>query len=179
ILFEDSDVDWRHFILDPESRVLTIAGAGCGVAAMPASQPASMDVVDSNLAHLSLSALKTLGPRHLSYDDFHQLFGVGRTPRAEMFIASVLRDPHLPEPIQKYWSGRRRPFGRGLYRSGLSNRMTQGLASVCRIDADWICEVAELSADERAARVRHDVLKRLRLPGVRHVASSPLQLLSL
>lgn len=179
ILFEDSDVDCRYLDLSENGRILTIAGAGCGAAALSCFHPQSMDIVDNNLAHLSLTALKTLAPRYLSYAEFFQLLVIGKTPQAQELVARVMLDSQVPEPIRRYQHRFHRIFRRGLYRSGLTNRMTQGLTFANKVNPDWIIEVAHLPIEERIKRVQQDVLATLDLPGIRHLASSPLLLLSL
>ena len=179
ILFEDSDVDCRYLDLPPQSRVLSIAGAGCGVAALPSFSVESLDIVDSNLAHLSLTALKTLAPRYLTYDDFFELLGHGRSSRAKQMIEPIMLDKCIPENIRRYWRRNTKMFARGLYRSGLSSAMTRGLARLCKLDKAWITEVAALPEEDRVLRVRNDVCRILQRPGIRQVASSPLQLMSL
>ncbi|GAB4212709.1 MAG: hypothetical protein OHK0013_35810 [Sandaracinaceae bacterium] len=59
ILFEDSEVDEALLDLDERSRVLSITGAGCGVAAMIARRREAIDAVDINPHHLALAALKS------------------------------------------------------------------------------------------------------------------------
>ena len=62
--------------------MLTISGAGCGTAALLSYNPRAIDVVDSNLSHLSLSAIKILAPRYLSYDEFYRLFAYDKSERS-------------------------------------------------------------------------------------------------
>lgn len=179
ILFEDSDVDCRYLNLPDNGRILTIAGAGCGAAALSCFHPQSIDIVDNNLAHLSLTALKTLAPRYLSYEEFFQLLVIGRTPQARELVARVMLDRQVPEIIRRYQRRYHRIFRRGLYRCGFTNRMTQGLTFASKVNAEWIVEVAHLPVEERLRRVQQDVCATLEMPGIRHLASSPLLLLSL
>jgi S-adenosylmethionine-diacylglycerol 3-amino-3-carboxypropyl transferase len=179
MLFEDSDVDCRYLRLDSTDRVLSISGGGCGVAALLAFQPESIDVVDSNLAHLSLAAVKMLAPRYLSYEDFYQLLGYGKTERAREFLDVILHDEQIPDAIRRYWQKNEHIFtSRGLYRSGLTAWMTQRLTRLCGITRQWMEDAALLPVEERLAVIDREVCQRLRSPWVKVMLGSPLQLLS-
>ncbi|MEM7676031.1 MAG: DUF3419 family protein, partial [Myxococcota bacterium] len=65
ILFEDSELDDRFLEIDERSDVLSITGAGCGVATMVSRQPRTIDAVDINKHHLALSALKITAAQRL------------------------------------------------------------------------------------------------------------------
>ena len=74
ILFEDAEVDETHLEIGERSRVLSITGAGCGVAGMLSRDPRSIDAVDINPHHLALTALKcTAAQRLRSYARFYDL----------------------------------------------------------------------------------------------------------
>jgi S-adenosylmethionine-diacylglycerol 3-amino-3-carboxypropyl transferase len=81
ILFEDAEVDETLLDLGPDATVLSISGAGCGVAGMVSRQPRSIDAVDINHHHLALTALKCAAAVHSeSYTDFYDLLGRGWSP---------------------------------------------------------------------------------------------------
>ena len=103
LLYEDTEVDYRYLNLQETDRVLSIAGAGCGVAGLLSFNPRSIDVVDRNLAHLSLSAVKMLAPRYLGYDDFYQLLGYGKHENSRQLLTPMMQFPHIPESIKNYW----------------------------------------------------------------------------
>src|SRR5271166_1764786 len=65
MLFEDTEVDERFLGVGPESRVLGISGAGCGIANQLSRRPRSVDAVDINAKHLAITALKTSSAREL------------------------------------------------------------------------------------------------------------------
>lgn len=174
LLYEDSEVDFRYLDLGDTDRVLSIAGAGCGVAGLTAFHPLSIDVVDRNRAHLSLSAIKMLAPRSIDYEDFYQLLGHGTHPRSRELLRTILDSAPVPDHIKSYWQRHRWIFARGLYGSGLTSVMTQGLSRMCRTRREWLEEVVELDTAERVARVRHDVCRKLAHPVVRAAFKSPL-----
>lgn len=64
-IWEDPRVDREALALTPESRVVAIASAGCNALAYLADDPATIDVVDLNPAHLALTRLKIAAMRHL------------------------------------------------------------------------------------------------------------------
>ena len=76
ILFEDTEVDERFLDVRPNSTVLSISGAGCGVANHLSRSPRSVDAVDINAHHLALCALKSAAVRWLSSHD--ELYSVVR-----------------------------------------------------------------------------------------------------
>ncbi len=78
MLFEDTEVDERFLGVGPESRILGISGAGCGIANHLSRRPRRIDAVDINARHLAITALKTASARDLtSYDEFYTLWGHG------------------------------------------------------------------------------------------------------
>jgi S-adenosylmethionine-diacylglycerol 3-amino-3-carboxypropyl transferase len=178
LLYEDTDVDFRHLDLGKDDRVLSIAGAGCGVAGLTAFGPRSIDVVDRNLSHLSLAAVKMMAPRFLDYEDFYQLLGHGRHKRSRELLLQVVRASDAPSAILDHWRRNSWIFLRGLYGSGLTAMMTQTISRLCKLRREWLEEVVELGPQERADRVRRDVCAKLEHRLVRRAFDSRLQMLS-
>lgn len=178
ILFEDSETDCKYMNLEKESKVLTIAGAGCGVAALLSYHPQSIDVVDSNLSHLSLSAIKMLAPRYLSYDDFYQLFGYGKSDRAREMVFSMLQDDCLPHCIKNYWQKKYDLFLKGLYESGLTTQMLRLMfGGISRDPKEWLEFVTNLPEEKRVESVKNAVAKQMSYPALEWFIRSPLMLL--
>ncbi|ETR67410.1 MAG: hypothetical protein OMM_11629, partial [Candidatus Magnetoglobus multicellularis str. Araruama] len=78
ILWEDSEVDEKYFMIDDSSSVISVSGAGCGIAGMISKHPASIDTIDTNHHHLALTSLKVEALRNIkSYEKFYRLLGMG------------------------------------------------------------------------------------------------------
>ncbi len=121
ILFEDSEVDETILELGERSRVLAISGAGCGVAAMMARHPESIDAIDLNGHHLALAALKAEAPRRLQrHGTFYDLLGRGWHAEPRPLLARVTAS--LPTWIREHWHARHEVFSRGLYGFGIADR---------------------------------------------------------
>lgn len=179
ILFEDSDVDCRYFKLDPASRVLSISGAGCGTASLIAFDPKTMDIVDNNLSHLALSALKMLAPRHLSYHDFYDLFGHGKSAKAKALVSQVVQDQSIPKKIKNFWTKKHRKFSKGFYNYGLNRKLLMGMARVAKLDPLWLRGLSILPVEDRVKRINEDFRDKMNHWLIRRTMNSPLQLLGL
>jgi S-adenosylmethionine-diacylglycerol 3-amino-3-carboxypropyl transferase len=178
ILFEDSEVDEEILELDERSRVLAITGAGCGVAAMMARNPESIDAVDLNPHHLALSALKIEASRRLvRYSSFYDLLGRGWHPDAEHVLAQATLT--LPDWIRKHWKSRARLFHRNLYREGVTSRMLGAFRAMAGVDETWLRWAAGLDPDGRASAVETKLGPLLRSPVARAWLTSPGQLVAL
>jgi len=178
ILFEDSEVDEMFLEVDSKSRVLGIAGAGCGIANHLSRDAASVDAVDINGHHLAVTALKVSAAQRLSsYDEFYALLGRGEHPDPERVVGQLTRS--LPPWAARYWRKEFDIFARSFYQHGLTSRLFAGLRQLAGVDADWLRTVMRL--DEQA-RVRateqlfHPMLSK-RWLGL--LLRSPLNLLAL
>src|SRR5262245_22378454 len=102
ILFEDAEVDERWLEVGEDATVLSITGAGCGVAGLLSRRPRRIDAVDLNRHHLALTALKCAAATHAaSYGDFYDLVGRGWSPAPRDRIRSLCGA--LPPWIAAYW----------------------------------------------------------------------------
>lgn len=118
ILFEDNEKDLELLDLDDTDRVLSVGGAGCGVAAMLAHRPAGIDVVDFNQKHLAVTALKVNAAKQLgSYGEFHEAFARGRHPRPRRLVEQLARG--MPAPLAAFWASHWRMFEKDFYSHGL------------------------------------------------------------
>jgi S-adenosylmethionine-diacylglycerol 3-amino-3-carboxypropyl transferase len=178
ILFEDSEVDEAFLGIDERSRVLSISGAGCGVASMLTSRPAKMDVCDINRHHLALTALKCEALRRAgSYGLFYDLFGRGWHPDPEPAVRHLAS--HLPTWMQKHWKESHGLFRRTLYREGVTSRMLSAFRRLSGVDEAWLRSVMPLSPDRRARAVEERIAPALRSPMGRAWMRSPAQLMAL
>lgn len=178
ILFEDSEVDERFLGIDEHSTVLGITGAGCGIAGMVSKRPESIDAVDINPHHLSLTALKVAAAQHLDdYGTFYDLFGRGWSPEPKPAVARLAH--HMSPTMQRYWRRHAKRFSRSLYRQGLTSRMLNSVRRHVGVDARWLRQMAARPEAERVSEVRA-MLEPIRANRMaRAMLGSPLQLLAL
>ncbi|WP_404934766.1 DUF3419 family protein [Nitratireductor sp. L15S-10] len=125
-IWEDPEVDMAAMELDESHRIVTIASGGCNVLAYLTRQPARIDAVDLNAAHVALNRLKLTAFKTLpGHSDLLRFFGTTnqRSNRQayERFIA-----PALDTRSRRHWEkrgplGRRRidAFSKNFYRKGL------------------------------------------------------------
>lgn len=179
ILFEDSESDERYLGINEESSVLSITGAGCGVATMMSRHPRRLDAVDINRHHLALAGLKVLGAQRLSsYDTFYQLLGRGSIERAEEPVAELASA--MPSWMARYWKRHYTRFERSsIYLQGLTSRMLTGVRTMSGIDAGWLRSLLDASVEERERAIDDAFHPMLQRRSVRMVMQSPLQLLAL
>lgn len=179
ILFEDSESDERYLGIDETSSILSITGAGCGVASMMSRRPHRLDAVDINRHHLALAGLKVIGAQRLAdYDLFYQLLGRGSLPDPRDTIGRL--SVHMPSWMEKYWGRHWTRFTRrSIYLQGLTSRMLSGVRSMSGIDAGWLTSLLDASVEEREAAIDEAVGPLLENRMVRMVMQSPLQLLAL
>jgi S-adenosylmethionine-diacylglycerol 3-amino-3-carboxypropyl transferase len=64
-IWEDPVVDLDALELGPGHRVVTIASGGCNILNYLTADPAAIDAVDLNPAHIALTRLKLAAMRHL------------------------------------------------------------------------------------------------------------------
>lgn len=137
-IWEDPQVDREAMALTPESRVVAIGSAGCNALAYLADDPASIDVVDLNKAHLSLTRLKVAAMRHLP-DHAAAVRFLGAADRADN--VALYREhiaPHLDRATRAFWENRRpiggariRLFAQGLHRRGATGRFIGVMHWLC------------------------------------------------
>lgn len=180
ILFEDSESDERYLGLDENSSILSITGAGCGVASMMSRRPERLDAVDINRHHLALAGLKVIGAQQLTdYDTFYQLLGRGYLPNnTKGTIASVAEA--MPTWMAKYWSRHWRRFSRNsIYVQGLTAQMLAGLRRLSGTNDSWLSSLIDAPVEEREREIDAKITPVLERTMVRLMMSSPLQLLAL
>jgi S-adenosylmethionine-diacylglycerol 3-amino-3-carboxypropyl transferase len=177
ILFEDNEKDLEFLALDGDSRVFTVGGAGCGVAAMLASSPALIDVVDFNQKHLAVTALKVNAARGLaSYEEFHELLARGRHPRPRRTIERFTRD--LPPELARFWAAGWKMFRKGFYSHGLYSRNLGIVRPFWPLTPDYLRELNGKSADERSREVFELLSRSMQGPVLGALIRSPLSILA-
>jgi S-adenosylmethionine-diacylglycerol 3-amino-3-carboxypropyl transferase len=176
LLYEDSEVDNRVLGLDSRSRVLSVSGAGCGVAGLLAAHPARIDAVDTNRHHLALAALKVAAARRMrSYAEFYDLLGHGRHGDPERALPPLLRES--PAWVSRYWSSHHRRFRHNLYAEGLAGTFQRWLRQKMGVDAAFLRALQQLPPADRLARLRPVLTSVRRSWAMRTLAGTPLFLL--
>ncbi|MEO1269252.1 MAG: DUF3419 family protein [Myxococcota bacterium] len=178
ILYEDAEVDERYLNIDEDSRVLSISGAGCGVAGMVSRRPRSLDVVDINGHHLALSALKiTAAQRLTSYDTFYQLLGHGRVAKPWKVIKPLTA--YMPRWVSSYWRRHRDRFRENFYEKGLTASTIKIIRKMVGSDVHLMHMLMGQDEESRVRTIDAVIAPVFDRPYVKAFVSSPIQLVSL
>lgn len=113
--WEDPRLDRVALELTPSDRVVIITSAGCNALDYALAGAGHVHAVDMNPRQNALLQLKLAGARHLSYEDYWQLFGRGRHENWDTIYARHLRG-NLPDDARVFWDRKGRlfsPQGRG------------------------------------------------------------------
>ncbi len=125
-IWEDPDVDMAALRIAPGHHVVTIASGGCNALSYLTADPARIEAVDLNTAHIAFNRLKhTALTRLPDHAAFYRFYGKA-DDAANIAAYDRLIAPHLDAESRAYWErrdwrGRRRIaiFSRDLYRHGL------------------------------------------------------------
>ena len=158
-IWEDPDVDMAALAIRPGDRLVTIASGGCNALSYLLADPASVEAVDLNRAHVAFNRLKLAALGRLpGYDSFYRFFGRADAPANIADYRQFLR-PHLDRETRAYWekrklSGRRRIsiFSRSLYRHGLLGNfigMGHRVARLYGIDPRGLLDAASMDDQRR------------------------------
>jgi S-adenosylmethionine-diacylglycerol 3-amino-3-carboxypropyl transferase len=158
-IWEDPDVDMVALAIRPGDRLVTIASGGCNALSYLLADPASVEAVDLNRAHVAFNRLKLAALVRLpGYDSFYRFFGRADAPANIADYRQFLR-PHLDSETRAYWekrklSGRRRIsiFSRSLYRHGLLGNfigMGHRVARLYGIDPRGLLAAASMDDQRR------------------------------
>jgi S-adenosylmethionine-diacylglycerol 3-amino-3-carboxypropyl transferase len=125
-IWEDPEVDLAAMQLEPGHKVVTIASGGCNALSYLIADPARVEAVDLNAAHVAFGRLKLAAAIHLpdcqSFRRFYGGIGGARNIEAyERFVRPRLDAETLAYWESRRWNGRRRisMFSGDLYRHGL------------------------------------------------------------
>lgn len=124
-IWEDPEVDMRALQIAPGHHIVAIASGGCNALSYLIADPAGIEAVDLNPAHVAFNRLKLAAAGNLpDHDSFRRFYGGGDDCANIDAYERWLR-PHLDSRTRDYWeartiSGRRRIsiFRRNLYRHG-------------------------------------------------------------
>jgi S-adenosylmethionine-diacylglycerol 3-amino-3-carboxypropyl transferase len=100
--WEDPRLDRVALELQSHDNVLVITSAGCNALDYALCSPNHVYAVDMNPRQNALLELKQQAIRHLEYEDFFKMFGVGRLPNARAIYNDKLRSG-LSDWSQAYW----------------------------------------------------------------------------
>ncbi len=125
-IWEDPEVDMAALRIAPGNSIVTIASGGCNALSYLVADPARIEAVDLNPAHVAFNRLKLAAAARLpDYETFYRFYGSGDDRRNIAAYRTYLQ-PHLDTETRAYWegrtvTGRRRLsiFHRRLYRHGL------------------------------------------------------------
>ena len=149
-IWEDPVVDMDALALAPGDRVVTIASGGCNVLSYLTANPASIDAVDLNAAHVALNRLKLCALENIgNHATFYRFFGTADARENLDVYRAVLR-PRLDAATRAYWDGREATgrqritrFARGFYRYGLLGRFIGASHLAARILGVRLDELVE------------------------------------
>lgn len=115
--WEDPRLDKQALELGPEDNLLVITSAGCNALSYALSGLNHVHAVDMNFRQNAVLELKIAGIKHLDYETFFQLFGVGKLHGIKTIYESKLRESLSPisqkywdQKIKKYFDSRRKSF---------------------------------------------------------------------
>src|SRR5215471_6235302 len=120
--WEDPAIDNEVLDIRSDDRLVMITSAGCNALDYLLKGPALIQCVDVNPHQNALLELKIAAIEALSYDQFHEMFGLGRIRDHRRIYRELLRE-RLSEPAQRIWDRRIGYFdasGAGLYFHGTS-----------------------------------------------------------
>jgi S-adenosylmethionine-diacylglycerol 3-amino-3-carboxypropyl transferase len=125
-IWEDPEVDMAALAIEPGHRIVTIASGGCNALSYLTADPARIEAVDLNQAHVAFNRLKLAALKHLpDYQAFYRFYGKADDKTNLAAYKRFIR-PHLDSESRAYWekrkwNGRQRIsiFWRDLYRHGL------------------------------------------------------------
>lgn len=125
-IWEDPEVDMAALAIEPGHRIVTIASGGCNAMSYLTADPACVEAVDLNRAHVAFNRLKLAAVKNLpDYNAFYRFYGKADDKTNLAAYKRFIR-PHLDSESRAYWekrkwNGRQRIsiFWRDLYRHGL------------------------------------------------------------
>ncbi len=139
-IWEDPAVDLDALQLGPQHRVVTIASGGCNILNYLVANPESIDAVDLNPAHISLTRLKIAAMQNLpNHETFFQFFGVAKNKdNVDLYHSHIAKN--LDADTRKFWEhrsllGKQRIefFAKGLYRRALLGKFIGFLHAFARL----------------------------------------------
>lgn len=138
-IWEDPFIDLEAMALEPHHRIVTISSAGCNALNYLIANPAQIDVVDLNGAHLSLLELKLTALGQIKkHQDFERFFAEAADRENVELYDRILRW-HISTSARVFWNGKANGkrridmFSDGFYRHGLLGQFIRLMRVYCRI----------------------------------------------
>ena len=158
-IWEDPDVDMAALEIGPSHRIVTIASGGCNALSYLLADPARIEAVDLNRAHVAFNRLKLAALANLpDYEAFYRFYG-SADDRANTRAYERFVRPHLDAGSRDYWEKRRLTgqrrisiFSRRLYRHGLLGTfigMGHRVARIYGIDPRRLLEAGSMEDQRR------------------------------
>lgn len=124
--WEDPRLDRVAMDITNEDNVLVITSAGCNALDYALTNPNSVHAVDMNPRQNALLELKMAGIRHLEFEDFFAMFGLGGHEDAAAIYRKALRTSLSPWS-RGYWDKKIKLFDRrkSFYFFGTSGRFAR------------------------------------------------------
>lgn len=146
-IWEDPYIDLEAMAIEPHHRIVTISSAGCNALNYLLANPAAVNVVDLNGAHLSLLELKIAALKGMDrYSDFERFFAQA-TDKANIEIYDRVLRWQLSTTARVYWNSvvnkkrRIEMFKNGFYRYGLLGQFIRFMKLYARLHGvnlnDW------------------------------------------
>ena len=133
--WEDPAIDRKALALGRDDTLLAISSAGCNVLDYALLEPRQIFAVDANPRQIALLELKIAGIRHLEFDDFFAVFGLGHHADFRAIYQHKLRatlSPFARQWWDKHWNwftSRRSSF----YFRGLSGTVARGVRAYFKL----------------------------------------------
>ena len=133
--WEDPAIDRKALALGRDDTLLVISSAGCNVLDYALLEPRQIFAVDANPRQIALLELKIAGIRHLQFEDFFAVFGLGRHSDFHAIYQQKLRaalSPFAQQWWDKHWNwfaSRRSSF----YFHGLSGIVARGVRAYFKL----------------------------------------------
>jgi S-adenosylmethionine-diacylglycerol 3-amino-3-carboxypropyl transferase len=186
-IWEDPAIDLEALEVGPGHRIVTIASGGCNILNYLVADPAQIDAVDLNPAHIALTRLKLAAMRNLpDHDAFFRFFGVAKNKENVDLYWQHLSQ-RLDPATRQFWERRSllgRPriefFAKGLYRQALLGKFIGFLHGVARIADRRPSQLLDAtSLEEQRAIFTREIEPLFELKLVRLLCRQPILLYSL
>jgi S-adenosylmethionine-diacylglycerol 3-amino-3-carboxypropyl transferase len=106
-IWEDPEVDMAALAIKPGHRIVTIASGGCNALSYLTADPARIEAVDLNEAHVAFNRLKLAALKHLpDYQAFYRFYGKAHDKTNLAAYKRFIR-PHLDSESRAYWEKRK------------------------------------------------------------------------
>jgi hypothetical protein len=106
-IWEDPEVDMVALAIQPGHRIVTIASGGCNALSYLTADPARVEAVDLNRAHVAFNRLKLAALKHLpDYATFYRFYGKA-DDKANLAAYQRFIRPHLDQESRAYWEKRK------------------------------------------------------------------------